>query len=72
MSTRSYPARSENVTREAFSIGGVGAVFGVSRGLIRLEIGRRKLRARRVGHRVIVTRRALRKYLGEGPAGDRR
>jgi excisionase family DNA binding protein len=52
-----------NVTIQASSIRDICANLGVSKGFIIGQIKRGKLRARRLGRRVIVLEEDLRKYL---------
>jgi len=55
---------AREIKRRAFSIDEVSASYGVSSGLIRLEIQREKLRAIHVGRRVLIPQESLDAYFG--------
>jgi excisionase family DNA binding protein len=56
---------SVTTTRVAWSVSEVSARTGLSRGFLRNEIRRGRLRARRMGRRVLVLDSELHRYLGD-------
>jgi excisionase family DNA binding protein len=53
----------ETLKRHAFSVGEVASQYGVSKGLVRLEIARGRLRSVRVGRRLLIPTRAIEQLL---------
>jgi excisionase family DNA binding protein len=58
----------QNVTdatkeREAFSIAELAARYGLSPGLVRLEIARGRLRSVRIGRRVLILKRDIEEWV---------
>jgi hypothetical protein len=60
-----FSERPINVTRRGLSIRDICQSYGLSKGFVSLEIQRGKLRARRLGRRVIVLEEDLRLYLDQ-------
>ncbi|WP_425158233.1 helix-turn-helix domain-containing protein [Candidatus Binatus sp.] len=52
--------------RAPYSIAEIAQRFGVSPGLVRLEISRGRLKAGRIGRRVVVSQRAIDNWLERG------
>ena len=61
-------AESYAMQRRAWSVDEVAQSHGVSPGLVRLEIARGKLRATRIGRRLIISAEALNDWLQQGQA----
>lgn len=61
---RSVSERPQVITQPlSFGLAQAGAMLGISREQVRLEIQRGKLAAKRLGRRIIITEAALRQYL---------
>jgi excisionase family DNA binding protein len=66
-----WPTDLTSVTPpKAWSIAAIAASLGVSAGFLRNEIKRGRLKARKVGRRVLVFDVDLRRYLGEEDASE--
>jgi excisionase family DNA binding protein len=52
-----------NLKRRAYSLAELAAQLGVSVAFLRLKIGRKHLRATRLGRRIVVTHEAFERYL---------
>ena len=63
-------AKSYAMQRRAWSVDEVAQSHGVSPGLVRLEIARGKLRATRIGRRLIISAEALNDWLQQGQAAN--
>jgi len=61
--SRTNSARREP-ERDAFSVNETAASYGVSPGLIRLEIARGNLRTYRIDRRIVITHKAISAWLG--------
>jgi excisionase family DNA binding protein len=53
----------ETLQRDGYSIAELASRYGVSEGLVRLEIARGRLHVLRIGRRVIITTRAIEEWL---------
>lgn len=58
------------VSRRAYSIAEVAIAYGLSKSFVRLEIARGRLKALRVGRRVVIPRDAIGGWLEGAPSSD--
>jgi excisionase family DNA binding protein len=59
-------ATEDTLERDGFSVSEIASRYGVSEGLVRLEIARGRLRVVRLGRRVVIPKRALERWLDQG------
>jgi len=58
---------NDSLERDAFSVAEIASRYGVSKGLVRLEIARGRLRSTHIGRRVIITKREVEHWLAGSP-----
>lgn len=63
---------NETIQRHGFSVEEVARRYGVSAGLVRLEIARGKLKCAHIGRRVVLSQRSIDAWLDSAEGGDGR